>query len=186
MLETGGKNKKILLAIIVLSVLVSSIYYFYIQGKEIQLKVTKLTPVHLEKDYLTLEYAITDLDPSFFAYDPVYNGNECFVPLVKKGKYWQVKPGIVKDADRIEPGIIYIKGMVSRGGFEAGQNITLSDRGTDRVLHVVYGIEELDLPKKIDESLDYDEKDITAVVKIKKNRQLKLSKLLLDGKDWLK
>jgi uncharacterized membrane-anchored protein len=186
MQKIGGNYRRNIVILIIIFLIALAGYYFRSLGEEISLKVTELVPRHDNGDYLMLKYAISDLDPSNFAYDPVFNGEECYVPLVKKGKYWEVKPGIIKNKDQMESGIIYIKGKIVRGGFELGQNVMPADREIGRVIRMNYGIEEFNLSKGIDESLDYGEKEISAGVKIGKNLQVRLLKLTLEGQDWLK
>lgn len=139
----------------------------------------------LRGDYITFQYKISTLEPSYFAYSPVMNGDTVYVPLKEESGIFSADKGIAKEIPKGDTRI-FLRGKVERGGAGDSFNPTFPVEPGNINIRVKYGIEEYFIPEGEGGRLNLWKKEdkACAEVKIDKRGRSAITKIIVNDKPW--
>jgi len=154
-------------------------------GAEVLLKIEPLDPRDmLRGDYITFQYAISNLDQGLLQGTPVRNGDTVYVTLLESGKFWTAYT--VHSTKPQGDALLFLKGKVASGGLASGASPADSHLARGSRIHVVYGIEEYFIPEGKGRGINLRGimNESFARVAIDRNGKAVLRQIHLDGKPW--
>ncbi len=148
-------------------------------GAEVLLKIEPVDPRDMIRgDYITFQYAISNLDQGLLQGTPVRNGDTVYVTLLQSGKFWTAHA-----AQRTTPqgdALVFLKGTVASGASRTDSKLPRGSR-----IHLVYGIEEYFIPEGKGKGITLRMMNESfARVAIDRDGKAVLRKIHLDGKPW--
>lgn len=176
-----NKQTKFILAIALQSVILFAIIIFKLSiisnGTDVLLKIEPVDPRDVFRgDYAVFQYSdVSNLYSYNIANQQIKNGDNVYVILRQRGKYWTVN-----NVQKIKPtgGEIFIKGKVDRGG--VGDSIS----SANSKIHITYGIEQYFIPEGKGQNFSFWNKEAIARVAVDENGNAVLKKIYINDKPW--
>ncbi len=180
------KQTKFILAIVLQVVIILAIILFKLSilagGTQVLLQIEPVDPRNpLRGDYIAFQYAISNINPSFFDDPRIKNGDFVYVGLRQTGKYWVAKR-VYKS--RPPDGEIFIKGKVLNGTVQPQDDVFSFDRFSGSRVQIVYGIEEYFIPEGTGQGFSFAGKEVSAGVVVDEDGNPVLKQIYIDGKRW--
>ncbi len=185
------KQTKFILAIALQAIIIFAIIIFKISvltgGTDVLLRVGSIAPLSvLRGGYVTLQYAISNLDSSLYRGQKITNGDTIYVVLRQGGSYY-----FAQSVQKTKPtdGKIFIKGTVVSGGIDVQSNILQNPNFSNSRIHVVYGIEDYFIPEEKRGDFSFlisgaTEEENTVMVMLDEDGNAVLKQLYLGYKPW--
>ena len=172
----------IALQLAIIFVIIIFKFSIFTGGVEVMLHIEPVDPHDpLRGDYVTFSYNISNISSDYFNYSPVNNGDKVYVPLKKRGKYWQVSGNIQKS--KPDQGI-FIKGVVKRGEESVLPQKSFNIIKEDALITIIYGTEEYFIPEGAGRSERFTGNNNFAKVAIDENGNAVLKQIFIDNKIW--
>ena len=157
------------LAITLQVAIVASIIVFKLavlaRGTDVVLKIAPVDPRDwLRGDYAVFRYDISEIPPYFLRDKDLDRGDQVFVSLAPRGKYWNVVR--VQKEKPTKEGALFIKGVA-----KSNRNIS-------------YGIEQFFIPEGKGKGFSFAGKESAARVSIDKNGNAVLKTVYVNGEIW--
>lgn len=138
----------------------------------------------LRGDYITFQYKISDLEPSYFAYSPVNNGDTVYVPLKEGSGVWSADKGVVRKIPKGDRRV-FLRGKVESDSAGTFSGPASAGRNT-KTVRVRYGIEEYFIPEGEggNVSMWKREDKACAGVKVDSRGRAVITEIIVNGKPW--
>ncbi|MCX6712847.1 MAG: GDYXXLXY domain-containing protein [Candidatus Vogelbacteria bacterium] len=176
------KTIKLIVAVVIQVAIILTLVIFNqsitANGSSVLLRIAPVDPRDpLRGDFVTYQYEISRLSAYQFEGGAPVNGQDVYVELVQRGKYYLVERASSK---RPESGLV-IRGVVERGGRDTILATSTPDWNNQTVL-VKYGIEEAFIPEGSGWTLPSGE--AYARVKVAENGNARVVGIYINDKPW--
>lgn len=172
------------LQLLIVAAIIIFKYSILAGGTSILLEIAPVDPRDpLRGDYVTFQYAISDIERGYFSYPPK-NGDTVYIPLRQGGKYWSVTYGASKTKPTNSK-YIFIKAKVVSGGTNGKSSPTfLNNLSGDSIIGVEFGIEEYFIPEGTGRNFNFWNKEAHAKVLINDSGNAVLKQIYIEDKPW--